>query len=112
MCLQLTQRASQIKNLSEITRPKVNDNIESAQLKQRKTTDERNKKILRTFLQNGTVVFKKNDGIKTKLEPRWIGSYKIFDHDEHGNYFLIDATNQGSQRKYSLEKLKKLYRNK
>ena len=106
LSLQLSQRAIQIKNLAEITRPKVINNIENAQEKQRELTNKRNKKILRTYLQNGTVVFRKNDGIITKQEPRLIGPYTIFDHDEHGNYFLQDQTGQGSQRKYPLEKLK------
>lgn len=42
----------------------------------------------------------------TKLTPRWIGPYKIYNHDERGNYFLIDALGNGMSQKYPLEKLK------
>ena len=42
----------------------------------------------------------------TKLEPRWIGPYTIFDHDERGNYLLLDSLGKRVQAKYPLEKLK------
>ena len=41
-----------------------------------------------------------------KLEPRWIGPFKVFDHDERGNYALVDALGNGLPKKYPIEKLK------
>ncbi|RNA25454.1 hypothetical protein BpHYR1_034492 [Brachionus plicatilis] len=49
---------------------------------------------------------KRNDGIISKLAPRWLGPYKIFDHDERGNYFRQDETGSGLTQKFPLEKLK------
>jgi hypothetical protein len=80
--------------------------IVRAQEKQKDKQNLRTKRILRTYLEIGTTVFRKNDGIITKLEPRWIGPYKIFDHDDRGSYSLIDATGVGMQQKLPLEKLK------
>ena len=42
----------------------------------------------------------------TKLEPRWIGPYKVVDNDSLGNYLLINQTNVGYEKKVPLEKLK------
>ncbi|RNA01901.1 hypothetical protein BpHYR1_003807, partial [Brachionus plicatilis] len=48
----------------------------------------------------------RNDGIISKLAPRWLGPYKIFDHDERGNYFLQAETGSGLTQKFPSEKLK------
>lgn len=42
----------------------------------------------------------------TKLEPRWLGPYKVFDHDDCGNYSLIDNFGNGLPKKYPFEKFK------
>lgn len=71
-----------------------------------KLSNSKNKRIERKFLNNGTIVYRRNDGIISKLAPRWLGPYKIFDHDERGNYFLQDETGSGLTQKYPIEKLK------
>ena len=58
------------------------------------------------FLPNGTKVYRKNEDILTKVEPRWIEQYFVFNQDERGNYFLKDVSEQGTHSKYPLEKLR------
>ena len=98
-------RSSQIKNSNEIVRNKAKENIEIAQEVQKDTSNKNNKKILRTFLKNNTVVYRKNEGMITKLEPRWLGPYKIFDHDLKGNYLLTESDGTSHPKRYPLEKL-------
>ena len=97
--------AKRLENLVNIRKQTV-DNIIQAQEKQKDKQNKRTTRILRTFLPNGTVVYRKNDGMITKLAPRWIGPYTIFDHDERGNYVLLDSLGNGMQAKFPLEKLK------
>jgi hypothetical protein len=101
----LIRRSNQIKALIE-KRKDVLDKIDIAKDKQTADQNSRTKRIQRTFLENGTVVYRKNEGILTKLEPRWLGPNKIFDHDERGNYSLIDHLGNGMPKKFPLEKLK------
>ncbi|MCB1179790.1 MAG: chromo domain-containing protein, partial [Leptospiraceae bacterium] len=82
------------------------ERIHNEQDKQTSLQNSRTKRIERTFLKNGTIVYRKNDGMITKLEPRWLGPYKIFDHDERGNYSLIDTLGNGLSQKFALEKLR------
>ena len=70
--LAIQNRAEQIRKLFE-KHDEVKTTIEKAQEKQMDKQNERTKRIKRTFLENGTVVYRKNDGIITKQEPRWIG---------------------------------------
>ena len=83
-----------------------NDRFNQRSSRQRKQVNDRHKRINRTFLPNGTKVYIKNEGILTKLKPRRIGPYFIFDHDEKGNYFLKDVSGLGTHNKYPLEKLR------
>ncbi len=108
---QLAENAKRIERLVEIRKLAV-DNIVEAQEKQKDKQNKRTTRIVRTFLERGTVVYRKNDGMITKLEPRWIGPYTIFDHDERGNYLLLDSLGNGIQTKYPLEKLKLLSQDK
>ncbi|MCA9761179.1 MAG: hypothetical protein KC463_06680, partial [Streptococcus sp.] len=101
----LTNRTNQIKQMEE-TRSKTRDKIEEAQEKQKEKQNARTKRIMKTFLEKDTVVYRKNDGIINKLEPRWLGPFKVFDHDERGNYSLVDALGNGIPKKYPIEKLK------
>ena len=101
----LIRRSNQIKELIE-KRKDVLDKLDISKDKQMTDQNVRTKRIQRTFLENGTVVYRKNEGIITKLEPRWIGPYKIFDHDERGNYSLIDQVGNGMPKKFPIEKLK------
>ncbi len=66
--------------------------------KQKDKQNKRTKIIQRTFLENGTTVYKKYDGIITALALRWIGPYKVYDHDEKGNYRLKDTLGNGLQQ--------------
>lgn len=86
-------------------RKDILDKIDIAKDKQTADQNFRNKRIQRTFLENGTVVYRKNEGILTKFEPRWLGPYKIFDHDERGNYSLVDQLGNGMPKKFPHEKL-------
>jgi len=82
--------------------------IERMNFKRVKQSDDLNtvnKRVERTFLPKNTVVYRKNEGILTKLAPRWLGPYKIFDHDMLGNYFLVDALGNGLGNKFPREKL-------
>jgi hypothetical protein len=101
----LENRAIQIRNLIE-ARENAIETIKEAQEKQKDKQNKRTKRIIRTHLEKGTIVYRKNDGIINKLEPRWIGPYKIFDYDERGNYSLIDSLGTGLSQKFPLEKLK------
>jgi hypothetical protein len=101
----LENRAVQNRNLIQ-ERERVVETIKDAQEKQKDKQNKRTKRLIRTHLEKGTIVYRRNDGIINKLEPRWIGPYKIFDHDERGNYSLIDSLGIGLSRKYPLEKLK------
>ena len=98
-------RIIQIKKLVS-EREQVIETIEKSQEKQKEKQNRRTKRIMRTFLDKGTVVYRKNDGMITKLEPRWIGPYKIVDNDSRGNYLLIDQMSVGYEKKIPLEKLK------
>ncbi len=88
-----------------IVRIKAKENIEIAQEVQKDNSNKNNKKILRTFSKNNTVVYRKNEGMITKLEPRWLGPYKIFDHDLRGNYLLTESDGTSHPKRYPLEKL-------
>ena len=99
------KRAEQIRQMTESTRSQKIDSIREAQDKKRIQVNFRHKRIIRTFLPNGTKVYRKNEGISTKLEPRWIEPYSIIDHDERGNYFVKDVSEQSTHNKYPLEKL-------
>ena len=101
----LIRRSEELRNMVE-NRKKVIERIELAQEKQKEVQNKRTKRVIRTFLQKDTVVYRKNDGMISKSEPRWIGPYKIFDNDERGNYSLIDSTGEGTIKKYPLDKLK------
>jgi hypothetical protein len=101
----LKNRVFEIKNLEKI-REKAIQNIEKQQEKQKDNQNKRTKRIRTEFLQNGTIVYRKNEGIISKLSPRWIGPYTVFDHDNRGNYFLKDSIGEGNSQKYPLEKLK------
>ena len=98
------KRADQIRKLVE-TREKVLKEIELQQDKQKDKQNKRTKRIQRTFLENKTTVYRKNDGKITGLALRWIGPYKVYDHDEKGNYRLTDSLGNGLQQKFPLEKL-------
>jgi hypothetical protein len=100
----IIKRAEQIRNLIE-TREQVVREVELQQEKQMDKQNKRTKRIQRTFLKNGTTVYRKNDGIITALALRWLGPYTIFDHDERGNYRLKDTLGNGLQQKFPLEKL-------
>jgi hypothetical protein len=97
-------QAEIMKKLTDI-RQEVQKRSREAAEKQKDTQNKRTKRILRTFLPNGTIVYRKNEGMITKLSPRWIGPYKVYDHDERGNYLLLDNMNVGVDQKYPLEKL-------
>jgi hypothetical protein len=101
----LIERAEQIKEMMR-TREKARETINAEQMRQRDELNKRTKRIMRTFLSKDTVVYRKNEGMITKLQPRWLGPYKVMDHDERGNYLLIDSLGEGVAGKYPLEKLK------
>ena len=100
----ILKRADQIRQLVE-TREKVVTEVELLQENQMEKQNKRTKRIERTFLENGTTVNRRNYGIITALALRLIGPYKIFDHDERGNYRLVDEMGNGLQQKFPLEKL-------
>ena len=100
----LLKRVNQIAELVKL-RNKVVENINEKQQKQLEVQNKRTKRMKRTFLEKGTVCYRKNDGILTALAPRWIGPYTILDHDERGNYLLVDSLGVGLQQKIPLEKL-------
>jgi len=100
----LLKRVNQIAELVKL-RNKVVENINEKQQKQLEVQNKRTKRMKRTFLEKGTVCYRKNDGILTALAPRWIGPYTILDHDERGNYLLVDSLGVGLQQKIPVEKL-------
>ena len=58
------------------------------------------------YLEKGTTVLIKNDGINKKLDSRFKGPYKIKSINSKNNYLLIDSTGTAVDDEFPLSKLK------
>jgi len=103
--LELEQRRNQIRSVNESLRNKALVNTKQAQEIQKQHQD-KNQNVSLTFLEPGTVVYLKNEGIIPKLNSRYKGPYKIQSSDEWENYFVEDATGKKVDDKFQLSKLK------
>jgi len=77
--------------LNESLRDRTLINTKQAQETQ-KINQDKNQNVSLTFLEPGTVVYLKNEGIIPKSNSRYKGPYKIISRDEWENYILEDAT--------------------
>ena len=102
---ELFHRSIEIKNLVEEKIPKAKENLEKAKSHQLKNQNNRNN-VETQRLKKDQVVYIKNEGLLTKLSPRFIGPYKIDGDATGGNYYL--KNNLGERMKLSSprEKLK------
>ena len=101
----LVQRANEIKYLVEHTQRTAKVNIKNSQVKQKIIQDNQNHLVLE-ILEPGTSVFIKNEGILSKLSPRYSGPYKVVRHTSSGNYVLENALQELVKMSYPRQKLK------
>ena len=101
----LIQRANEIKHLVEHTQRSAKDNIKDSQVKQKIIQDNQNHLVLK-ILEPGTSVFIKNEGLLSKLSPRYSGPYKVVRHTSGGNYVLENALQELVKMSYPRQKLK------
>lgn len=102
----LLKRTTEIEDLKTDLRQRALINVSDGQRAQMKVQDSRAHKILVDSLKAGTPVFIKNEGILTKLEPRYIGPYKIARRNLIGNYELEDHDGNVLKTSYPIHKLK------
>ncbi|MCA9761261.1 MAG: DDE-type integrase/transposase/recombinase, partial [Streptococcus sp.] len=104
---QIATRADELSALNNDTRERAMVNIKVGQEIQRGVQDSRNR-ILDIPLAVGSKVFIKNEGLLNKLQPRFVGPYRIARCNPSGNYELMDAENKLLPSSYPLHKLKPL----
>ena len=101
----LLQRSCEIKQLIENIHEKVKTGIEKKQETQKAIQNNR-ENITEEYLEPGTKVLIKNDGILNKLQPSFKGPYTVVRLSENKNYYLKDATNVEEKISFPRSKLK------
>ena len=101
----LSQRANEIRQLVEHTRSMAKINTRNSQEKQKIIQDNQNNVDLNVLVP-GTSVFIKNEGIISKLSPRYSGPYKVVRVTSSGNYVLENALQELVKMSYPRHKLK------
>jgi hypothetical protein len=102
---ELMKRSSELRTLVEKSIPTTIETIKKKQVKQKKTQD-KNLKIKLDTLAIGTKVLVKNEGINSKLEPKYKGPYTIKGTTRRKNYILNDLLGNEVEKSYPLHKLK------
>lgn len=102
----LLVRANEIRTMYEKTRPEVLQNINKAQTQQKKSQDNRSKKILDANLDIGTQVMLKTEGINPKLNQMYTGPYTIVDVGKLNNYQLKDINNHILDKYFNINRLR------
>lgn len=100
----LEQRALEIRTLVEDTRPLARAAIERAQRRQVITQNGRTHKVAN--LTPGTMVYLKNMGLLTKLQPKYSGPYQVEATTEKGNYWLKNTLGNRLPTSYPPSRLK------
>ena len=103
----LINRGNEIRELVERTQPDAVQNIEKQQEKQEKIQNNAHN-VDQTPLSSGQSVYVKNDGLLTKLEPRYRGPYTVIKQTATGNYKLKDATGEAVKFTVPRHKIKKV----
>jgi 3-deoxy-D-manno-octulosonic-acid transferase len=103
----LINRGNEIRELVERTQPDAVQNIEKQQEKQEKIQNNAHN-VDQTPLASGQSVYVKNDGLLTKLEPRYRGPYTVIKQTATGNYKLKDATGEAVKFTVPRHKIKKV----
>jgi len=103
----IVNRSNEIRELVEKTQPDAIQNIEKQQEKQEKIQNNANN-VDPKPLASGQPVYVKNDGLLTKLEPRYKGPYTVVEQTSTGNYKLKDATGEAVKFTVPRHKIKKI----
>lgn len=92
------QRSIEIRELVENTRKNGRENLQKSQEKSRNRRDKRTEKRRANF-QIGNHVYKKIEGLRSKMCPKYTGPYEITGITKLGNFWL--KTRKGKQLKQS-----------
>ena len=101
----LTERSKEIRNLIEIDYVKALENIVNSQDIQ-KTSQNKKNNVVDIPLKIGTKVYVKRMGILPKLDPRYLGPYKIVEITKNNNYILENVLKEKMEDTYPLSRLK------
>jgi hypothetical protein len=104
----LGNRVEEIRHLSETLWPSTVDSIRAAQVGYRQHQDARNapSTLHASSLPVGTVVYVRIKLQRKKLQPRFLGPYKVLAVTESGNYTLANKKGQPLYRSYPISQLK------
>jgi hypothetical protein len=103
----IVHRGNEIRELVERTHPVALENIGKQQEKQEKIQNNAHNTESEP-LPTGQSVYVKNDGLLTKLEPRFRGPYTVVEQTATGNYKLKDATGETVKFSVPRHKIKKM----
>ena len=104
----LGNRVEEIRHLSEKLWPSTVDSIRDAQVGYRQYQDARNapSSLHASSLPVGTVVYVRIKLQRKKLQPRFLGPYKVLSVNDSGNYTLSNKKGQPLSRSYPISQLK------
>ena len=104
---EISNRAVEIRNQFECMIPEAIENIENAQVRQRRVQDQRaGSHLTEEEIPIGSIVMVKAPGILNKLAPRFYGPYTITGRTENGNYKLKNSRGVVLSESYPINKLK------
>jgi hypothetical protein len=103
----LTKRAIEIKNLIEKINPQAKINIEKSQEKQKDIQNKQLNGRIDNEIEIGTLVMIKDCRLtKPKLDPNFLGEYRVEKKTSYGNYVLSDINNKILDETFPRAKLK------
>ena len=103
--LALEKRTLEIKNHIEVNIPDTIEIISNKQVEQKIIQNSANN-VLETPLKIDSTVYLKNEGLLSKLAPRYTGPYTIVKQTKGKNYTLKDSAGNILDKTYPVEKLK------
>ena len=103
--LALEKRTNEIKQHFDTTVPETVKAIEYKQIEQTNIQNKANN-VRDEPLPIGAVIYLKNEGLLTKLAPRYKGPYTIVGKTKNNNYKLKDAAGLMLDKTYPIEKFK------
>jgi hypothetical protein len=98
-------RAVEIKHHIEHTIPDTIKVVEEKQVHQ-KNVQQNCHTVLNDPIKGGTIVYLKNEGLLTKLQPQYSGPYTIVNLTKCDNYKIKDSAGNVLRRSYPIQKLK------
>lgn len=101
----ITKRAMELEKMFDSVIPEARGNVESAKIQQRRGQNQRSN-ILNEPLAQGTVVYVRVVSGKGKLEPHYIGPYRIHGQTANNNYWLINRHGKTLKTSYPVTRLK------